>query len=819
MLTRLLPLLFWALLAGLPVRAQTLPAGEEPAQLTAYDRPVPLTIVDIAVEGVEEPLRAFVRKASGLRVGQRVEVPGDPALSAAVRALYRVGLFEDVKLLEAGREGGSVRLLLRVRPVPRLTELAFEGVGGRDRQALERDLPLFPGAYVRPSDLVRAEQIIRRHFVRQGYPLVKVRVERAGTGDGGLRLTFAVERGPHVEVAALEIEGNRALSDGTLRNVMKTRPPPWWRFWRKAPFNPDVYREDLDRLLALYRERGYYDARIVRDTTYLRYEDDNPEMVVEVEVAEGPRYHIRHVVWRGNEVFPGETLTEALGLRPGDPYNGTRLEENLYFNEAGTDVTSRYMNRGYLRFNVVPSVQVVEGDSLDLIFEVFEGDVYTFGEIEIAGNYAVREHVIRRELATVPGRPFSRAAIQTSLMRLIGLGLFDPAVLAAGPEIRVDEARKTVDLTYRVGEVRRNPLSLGGSYTGDLILQVGLNLDNFSLGNLFRPSTWNPLPAGDGQQLALGVQTTGADYQRYSLDFVEPWFRGRPEPLGVSVSYARIADGFRSGTDGAGGLQAWSARVFHDRRLATHLTLSAGLRYRHFDNRGWSTSLPEGRSHELVVMPGLTYGTLDHPVLPRRGVLARLGVELAPAPGTVPYHKWRLQGRALVPLTTRLGLEVSADLGYTASLTGAPQAFRRFMVGGSPFDAQGFDTFFGEDLVYLRGYPARAIGPRDAEGRPVGGRLLTKYTAELQWHAVRKPRLAIVPYLFFDAANTWSSPAAYRPGDLFRAAGVGLRMTLPVLGFVEVSYGYNLDRFAPFGDHDGGRGWRLQFTLGRSFGF
>ncbi|GIV61873.1 MAG: outer membrane protein [Rhodothermaceae bacterium] len=803
---------------GRPVQAQDLPGGDAMGPLSAYERPQPLVITDLVVEGVEEPTASFVRRASGLRLGQTVEVPGDPAIAAAVRALYRLGLFEDVKVLEAERAGGGVRLILNVRPVPILSAFAIEGGRERDRRALERELPLFPGSPVRPADLARAEDLIRRHFLGRGYPLVAVQTRREATAEG-VEVTFVVTPGPQVEVASVTIDGNRGLSDEALRDVMQTRPRGSWRFWRKATFDPEVYRDDLERLVARYHEAGYLDARIVRDTTYLRTVEGKPERVIEIEVEEGPRYVVRSLAWQGQKTFSAETLTEALGLRPGAAYDGRALEEGLYGRPDGTDVTRRYLDRGHLRVQVRPTLVRLPGDSLDVILQVEEGPVYRLGAVEVAGNRTVREHVIRRELATIPGDTLSRRAIQASVLGLMRLGYFRPEALAAGPELAVDEAHQTVNLRYRVEEDPRNPLRLGGSYNGDLILQAGLELDNFSLRDLFHPSTWRPLPVGDGQRLALGVQATGLDYQQVELSFTEPWLGGRPHPFGVTFSYARIADGFRSNTGGEGDLRTWGLRLWHDRRLRPGLTLSLGLRYRAFDNRDWTTTLPGGHSQELVLGPALTWDTTDDPVLPHRGSRVRFGVELALPLDEVQYHKWRFQAGRQVSLGRHVGLNVMAEMGFTGSLTGEPVDDRLFLAGGSPFDAGGFDTFFGEDLVYMRGYPVRALGPRDARGLPVGGQLMNRYAAEVQWYALERPSFALRPYLFLEAANVWAGFSSYRPGDLFRSVGVGLRMKVPVLGVVDLSLGYNLDEFPGLEEETGASGWRLQISLGRTFSF
>ncbi len=802
------------------------PVSSPAAAPTLATHPESFEVLNLNVEGVgDKALRTYVRQVSGLRVGQKLTLPGDPALAEAIRAIYKLRRFSDVKIVVNSRAGDGLFLTIRVQEAPRLAGSTFEGIKKDHRKDLEKKLFLFTGGPVHRSEVERARLVVRDYFEEKGYLLADVQARPDTTGSGEVTIAFAVDRGPRVEVGDVVIEGNEAISDGRVRKQMQaTREKRWWRFWRKETFDPDAYADDLERVVAYYHEKGHFDARIVDDTLYVRQDDGEPEIVVEVSVHEGPRYHLRHITWDGNTVFSDAELTQALGFAPGDVYNSKKLEENLFANPRGVDVAGLYLNQGFLRFNAQPSVTVVEGDSLDLHFDVFEDAVYTFGEIHIAGNDATKDHVIRRELYTTPGQTFSRAAIQESVRRLIHLNYFEMESLARGPEIHVDDEKQQVDLTYTVAETSKNPLSVAGTFgnTG-LILQLGLTHNNFSLKNLLDPSTWRPLPTGDGQQFSLGVQTSGRDFQRYSLSFTEPWFQGKPTPIGFSLSHTRLKDNDLFSTSNADGtLINTSARVFYDQRLKwpdDKFGLSSSVRYQYFDNDAWTDALPLGVSQELVFRQALSRNSLDHPIFPTQGSWAQLSVEVAPPiAGFTQYHKWRLQTNWNTPLAKKLTFGISTDFGYVGSLTGEAVEFERFIVGGSPFETQGVNGFLGRDVIYLRGYPIEAIGPRQDE-TAIGGRILNKYSAEMRWHAVQTPQLTAVPYLFFDAANTWNDTGSYNPADLFRSAGFGARFMLPVLGLVELSYGYNFDTFSPIGKHDGSRGWRLQFSLGRTFNF
>jgi outer membrane protein insertion porin family len=785
-----------------------------------------LQVLGVSVEGVEdEYTRGFVLQTSGLSVGQRVQVPGDPAFADAIRSVYRLGAYDDVQIIEDRRVGDGVFLTIRVTDVPKLAAYEFEGVKKGEAKDLRKEVPLLLRSPVRPSAIARTEQVVKEFFAEKGRPLADVDVEKTRNADNTLDLLFRVDKGPKVKVSEIVIDGNEQLSDGDVRGAMDTKTRSWWRFWRKATFKERTFEEDLQKIVEKYNEKGYFDATVVRDSVWIENPPDgDPSMVVAVEVHEGPRYYVRDVTWEGNALYTDEQLTEALGFRPGDPYNGKRLESNLYGSGKDTDIYSLYFNRGHMRFNATPRIEVVAGDSLNLHFDVFEGDVYRYGTITVAGNSKTKEHVVRRELETIPGQTFSRDGIQSSIRRLMQLNYFTQESLAVGPAVAVQEESKTVDLAYNLEETGSDQLELSGTWGRyGMILQLRFSFNNFSAQNLFKRNAWRPLPSGDGQRLSLAVQTNGRYYQQYSLSFTEPWFRGRPTPVGFSASFSKISgSSFLTSLGGRGDLLTFSTNVFYEQRLSwpdPWFSTSSGIGFQYFDNDDWITTLPSGVSRQVTFRQSLTRNSTNHPIFPSDGSKFLLSLEVAPPIGDlIQFHKWRFTTSWNAPLSRRISLGVTTDYGYIGSLTGEDVAFERFLVGGSPFETQGYYSYFGKDVVYMRGYPLAALGPRRG-GEPVGGRVLNRYTSELRWMAITEEQLQAQPYLFLDAANAWDGFSSYNPTDLFRSAGFGTRLFLPILGMVELTYGYNFDAFTPINSrHPGTRKWSFQFSLGQGFG-
>lgn len=826
-------LLLFALFVGgtIPVHAQT-PGGAAPSYV----------INNIRVEGVDnQRTRQFVIQSSGLSTGQTVTLPSGDTIAEAVRSIYEVGLFSDVAIHQENRQNNRVGLVIEVTPEPTLVNYTLSGIQDRDRDDLEEQIPLAQGQPVRPSDVERTKRIIRQFYEEEGYLRTEVDVDRTEQASGNVVLTFNVDRKKEMEVERIQFFGNERFDDGDLRGAMEeTRENRWWRFWKGEKFKRTAYEEDLQKVIDHYREHGYYDAQIVADSVYYLSDEG---VGIDVTVEEGDQYYVRDLEWTGNTVFPDETLTQRLGLDEGDVYNAVAMEENLLGNQEGTDVRGLYMDQGYMRAQIEPTVRVVGEDSLDITMDVREGDVYTFGDIRISGNTKTNDYVIRRELYTVPGERFSRSAIQESIRRLSQLSYFSKQSLQGGPEVNVNPDQKTADLTYDVKEVGSDQLELSGTFGQfGIVLQLGFQFNNFSAQNFFNGEAWRPLPSGDGQKLSVNVRTNGRYYQNYSLSFTEPWFRGRPTPIGGSVSYSKYTRGFYSRRSGVqnGRFQNLSSSFFVRQRLGwpdDKFQTGTTVSYRLYNNRGFvidSTatnnrrnvglfrSIPTGRSQSISIQQSLMRNSLDNPRFPSSGSQVRLSVELAPPVGGFEqYHKWRLESSWNVPLGEHFSFGVGTDFGYIGTLTGDEVRFERFEVGGTAFDYQGRN--FGTEPIYMRGYPRGVIGPKvqSRTGRlePQGGRVLNKYTSEFRWMAVQSQQLQARPYLFLDAAGAWGSLDTYNPSNLYRSAGVGVKLFLPIVGMLEFNYGYNFDRFTPLGGGEQGTpSWTFQFSLGQGGG-
>src|SRR6185295_4192252 len=226
-----------------------------------------------------------------------------------------------------------------------------------------------------------------------------------------------------------------------------------------------------------------------------------------------------------------------LGIKKGDVYNQKRLDEGLTMSANGRDVTSLYMDDGYLFFQINPVEIQVKNDSIDIEMRMYEGKQAMINKISVSGNTKTNDKVILREIRTKPGQLFSRADIIRTQRELAQLGYFDQEKLGVNP--RPNPADGTVDIDYVVEEKPSDQFELQGGYgANQLVGSLGVSFNNFSARNIFRKGTWRPVPSGDGQKLSLRFQTNGKYYQAYNVSFTEPWLGGKkPNSLSVTGFY------------------------------------------------------------------------------------------------------------------------------------------------------------------------------------------------------------------------------------------------------------------------------------------
>ncbi len=504
---------------------------------------------------------------TGLKIGDKIKIPGD-AISGAIRSLWKHGLVGDVTIEVARIEGENVYLSVILSERPRLTGFYFNGISKGQESGLKEDLNLIRGKIVTEAMVRNTETAVKKHFVKKGFLNTEVKIvqERDTLNRDGIRLRIGVNVKSKVKINRISIVGNDNIDDAKLKKKLKkTKERPRFALHRtllnelihfrpkefvsgerypvtkkevKEFLNDNVklnifvsskfikteYEEDKKKLIEFYNSKGYRDAEIITDSIYAH---NSKTINIDFKISEGPKYYFRNIIWTGNYIYTDKQLDAVLGIKKGDVYNKELIDKKLQFNPKGLDISGLYMDDGYLFFRINPVEVAVNGDSIDVEMRIVEGEQATINEVTIAGNERTSDHVIRRELSTIPGQKFRRSDIIRTQQKLGQLGYFAPDKI--GQNLVPNPANGTVDIQWTVEEQSNDQVELSGGWGGyyGFVGTLGLTFNNFSLRNIPHFKKWRPLPVGDGQRLSLRAQANGRTFQSYSFSFSEPWLGGR----------------------------------------------------------------------------------------------------------------------------------------------------------------------------------------------------------------------------------------------------------------------------------------------------
>ncbi|MBK8339810.1 MAG: hypothetical protein IPK99_07335 [Flavobacteriales bacterium] len=388
---------------GLGLRAQAQTPVMDPALARDYE------IGGLTVSGTTTVDVNAVMLFSGLKVGQNVTLPG-PRIADAVRNIWAQKLFTDVRVEAAEIRGGTIFLNIVVTEKPRLSRFKFDGITKSDADKLREQLQLVRGQQVNEALLSNTRSTISRYYVDKGFMKADAVITQVNDTlmDNSVMLLIDVRKGKKVHIKDVRINGNEALSDAKVRrSLKKTRRKNWYNPFGSSKFIAKTYRVDKENLISEYNEKGYRNATIVRDTTYFV---NNRKLMVEIDVEEGNKFYFREIYFTGNTKHTDRELLDILNIKRGDVYNKTVLDSRMYMNQSGRDISSLYMDDGYLSF-YPEVVEVAVGDSIDLDIRIREGKQYRVRNVIIKGNTKTNEHVIRREIRTKPGQLFNRSDV------------------------------------------------------------------------------------------------------------------------------------------------------------------------------------------------------------------------------------------------------------------------------------------------------------------------------------------------------------------------------------------------------------------------
>lgn len=836
------------------------------AQEITYNSDKKYVLGEVSVLGNSSFSEQTIVTYSGLSKGKEITIPGED-ISNAIKKLWSSKLFSDIEIYVTKIEDNVAYLQIRLSDLPELNEIKVNGVKKGKVDGIIKDNKLLKGVKVTENLITNTKNFLETKYKKEGFVNTKINFRTIEVKDSiqkaRVNLVLNIDKGEKVKIKSIVFNGNDILSDKQLRKSMKnTKKINLLRVLKRSKFIDSAYQKDLSSVIDKYKENGYRDARILSDSVII---NNDKTISLQIKVNEGEKYTFGNISFIGNTFYTNQQLTRILRINKGDTYNGVLLQKRIADNSKpdADDITNYYQNYGYLFSNINPVEVGAENNVIDMEIRIVEGKPAYFNNVTVVGNDKTNDHVIYREIRTRPGQLYSKANVVRTVRELGQLGFFDAQEIAPN-FINPNPNEGTIDMEYSVKETGSSQIELQGGYGGGgFIGTLGLSFNNFSIKDIFKKDAYKPIPMGDGQKLALRLQASRF-YQTYSFSFSEPWLGGkRPVQFSTSLSHTKqfLYDYQTRNADKSKSFNITGITLGLARRLSVpddYFTLSQAVSFQRYDLNNYNTGLftfGDGYANNLSYTVGLNRNnTYNDPIYPTGGsnfdvrlklsipysvfskvdytalkeerdglLIIRDDVSQNPIDRTnassrigeidqerykwLEFYKINFKADWYTQVAKDLVLRPSAEFGFLGAYNNDRGVipFERFFVGG---DGLGSYSLDGRETIALRGYPNQSLSSQD------GGTIYNKFSLELRYPITLKASAKIYALTFLEGGASYNSFKDYNPFQLYRSAGLGIRIFMPAFGLLGIDFGHGFD---PLPGEINKHGWETHFIIGQQF--
>jgi outer membrane protein insertion porin family len=735
----------------------------------------PFTVRDIRVEGLQRVEPGTVFASLPFRIG---DLYNDEKGSAAIRALFGLGLFKDVRL----EVNGDV-LVVIVEERPTVADVDFVGAKEFEKDALKKALREIGLTEGRPYDqglADRAEQELKRQYINKSLYGAEVVTTVTPIERNRVNLTFTVTEGEPARIKEIRVVGNKAFSESTLRGLFDLDTGGFLSWYTKSDrYSRAKLNADLEALRSYYLSRGYLEFRV--DSTQVAISPNKQDISVTVNVTEGERYVVSGVKLEGNYLGKDDEFKSLVTIKPGEPYNADQVAETT---KAFTDYFGKF---GYAFANVEARPEIDRANNrVSFVLAAEPSRRAYVRRINIAGNNRTRDEVLRREFRQFESSWYDADKIKLSRDRLDRLGYFKDVNVETS---EIPGAPDQIDLNVNVVEKPTGSLQLGAGFSSAerLALSFSVKQENaFGTGNY------------------LGVEVNTSKYNRAIVfNSVNPYFT----PDGISRTIDLYHRSSRPYEDQGGNYQL----------LTTGAGLRFGIPFSELDTVFFGggverteirpgTNIPAAylayanrfgyTSTTVPLTVGWSRDDRDSSIAPTSGRYQRLAGEVGVA-GDARYVRTNYQFQQYVPLNKQFTLAFNGEAGWGKGL------------GGQPFPV--FKHFYSGGLGSVRGFDQGTLGPKDVTGATIGGPRKVTLNAEVitPFPGAGNDR-TLRMFGFVDVGNVYGENEKMRLGDLRASVGIGLSWISPI-GPLRLAAAQPIRKFP------GDRIQRLQFQIGTSF--
>ncbi len=698
--------------------------------------------------------------------------------ASAIRSLFSLGLFKDVRLETTGDV-----LVVIVEERPTVAEVEFVGVKEFDKDVLKRALRDVGLADGRPFDKAlvdRAEQELRRQYINRSLYGSEVVTTVTPVERNRVNLSFAVTEGEPAKITEIRVVGNKVFSESTLLNLFDLDTGGWLSWYTKSDrYSRSKLNADIETLRSYYLTRGYLEFNV--DSTQVAISPNKKDIGITITITEGERYVVSGVRLQGNYLSKDEEFKSLVVIRPGEAYNADLVTQTT---KAFTDY---FGNFGYAFARVEARPDIDRANNRVALVLIGEPSRRAYvRQINVAGNSRTRDEVVRREFRQFEASWYDADKIKLSRDRVDRLGYFKEV----GIETReVPGSPDQVDLTVAVVEKPTGSLNLGGNFSSSdgLGLSFGIRQDN---------------AFGSGKSLGVNVNTSKIN-RTVVINFVDPYFTADGVSRAFDV-YHRTSSPYQdqsyyqlitSGASVRFGVPFTESDTVYfglgvERTEIVPGTLLPNSYLTYANQFGYS-------SLAVPLTVGWARDRRDSALAPSSGVFQRVYGELGVG-GDARYARATYQYQQYFPINKQLTGAVNAEIGWGAT------------IGDRPYPL--FKNFFGGGLGSVRGFEQASLGPRDpATDISLGGTKKFSVNSELLFPfpgAGNDRTLRL--YGFFDMGNVYGENESFSLGDLRSSTGFGVSWISPV-GPLRLAFSKPVRTF------NGDRIQSLQFQIGSSF--
>ena len=719
----------------------------------------PVIIKELTVEGNRRVQEAVILG----RVKSAIGSPFSPSqLSEDVRAVFALGFFDDVQLKIEDFEGGvKVGFVVVERPFVR--DVDFVGNKHASTSDLQDKIDLRLGGVYNPVDVQRARERMKDHYESEGYFEVQITPDIEKFPDGDVKVVFTINEGRQMKIEQIVIRGNRGLTDKQIKNAMATQERQYYIL--RGTVQRQKLDEDVDRILQLYNDHGYIQARVEsHDVTVDR---EKARVTINVVVVEGSQHRVASVSFTGVALLPESEVRRQVKLKAGDVFSRSLLRDSV---KAIEDL---YSNIGRASAEVNPKLDMLPENQIAIVFELNEGPTVYVERINIVGNVRSQDKILRRELQMAEGEIFTLQKMQRSKQRLTNLGYFEKVEVNTAPGSDKTKIVVNVDVTERPTGL----FSIGGGFSSadGAIGTVDLSQNNF---------------LGRGWVAGIKIRA-GANVQQGQVSFTEPWLFDRPLSAGFDLfSTRRQFVEYDYNTIGGGLRLSHPFEEFWRWHLGYRLTNDEILHLRNPTDSFLANEA--GSLVTSLVSSAITRDSRDSIQTPSKGGQISIGTEVAGLGGDHHFTKATAMATYFKPIWLGhiLSGRIEGGYGFGFGDERLP-VFERFYLGGPNS---------------IRSFKIRQISPKDESGTRIGG--TSEALGNLEYIVPLPFDLRVAA--FFDVGNVYGFKTKFDLTDLREAAGAGVRWVSP-FGPVRVDYGFNLDK------RPGEKSGNFHFSVGSPF--